>query len=289
MNNKSINKEQTDTAPDNLIKKIISLFSREPADRQALITLLRNSETRDLLNHDALSMIEGALQISEMQARDIMVPRVQMVVVKHDLTPEDILATVVEARHSRFPVVGDNTDEVLGILLAKDLLRYFSMQTNFNIKDMMRTAIHIPESKRLNILLREFRSSRNHMAVVIDEYSVLSGLITMEDIIEKIVGNIEDEHDIEEEDYITLYVRDRYTVRALTPIEEFNKYFKTDLADEEYDTIGGLLLKSFGHVPQKGETIEFAGFKVKILRADKKRIRLIRLSRGPSPNNEENN
>ncbi len=263
-----------------LLKKIAALFSTERADRHDLIELLRESETRNLLDHDALTMIEGALQVSEMQVRDIMIPRVQMIVVKYDADPEDILATVVESGHSRFPVVGGDTDEISGILLAKDLLNYFSDQENddFNIKDMMRRAIYVPESKRLNVLLREFRSNRNHMAIVVDEYSGVAGLVTMEDVIEEIVGEIEDEHDIDDEDQIKPHGRNRYTVKALTPIEEFNEFFGTRLSDEEFDTVGGLTLKAFGHVPKRGESIEFEGFNVKVLRSDKRRIHLMRMN-----------
>ena len=262
------------------MQKITALFSSKPADRHDLIELLRESETRNLLDYDALTMIEGALQVSEMQVRDIMVPRVQMIVVKNDADPEDILATVVESGHSRFPVVGGDTNEITGILMAKDLLNYFSDQENseFNIKDMMRRAIYVPESKRLNVLLREFRSNRNHMAIVIDEYSGVAGLVTMEDVIEEIVGEIVDEHDIDDEDQIKPHGRNRYTVKALTPIEEFNDFFDTQLSDEEFDTVGGLALKAFGHVPKRGESIEFEGFNVKVLRSDKRRIHLMRMN-----------
>ncbi len=264
----------------NILQKIISIFSSEPEDRHELIELLRESETRNLLDHDALTMIEGALQVSEMQVRDIMIPRVQMIVIKNDADPEDILATVVESGHSRFPVIGDDTDEITGILLAKDLLNFFSDRENteFNIKDMMRRASYVPESKRLNVLLREFRSIRNHMAIVVDEYSGVAGLVTMEDVIEEIVGEIEDEHDIDNENYIKPHERNRYTVKAITPIDEFNEFFNTDLSDDEYDTIGGLTLKAFGHVPKRGENIELEGFNVKVLRADKRRIHLMRMN-----------
>lgn len=275
-----MSKNQSDNRRLNFLQKITALFSSKPADRYDLLELLRESETRNLLNHDALTMIEGALQVSEMQVRDIMVPRVQMIVVKNDADPEDILATVVESGHSRFPVVGEDTDEITGILMAKDLLNYFSDQENseFNIKDMMRRAIYVPESKRLNVLLREFRSNRNHMAIVIDEYSGVAGLVTMEDVIEEIVGEIVDEHDIDDEDQIKPHGRNRYTVKALTPIEEFNEFFDTQLSDEEFDTVGGLALKAFGHVPKRGESIEFEGFNVKVLRSDKRRIHLMRMN-----------
>ena len=260
---------------------LISLFKHEPRSQDQLIDILRDSEKRNLLDPDALAMIEGALQVSDMQVRDIMIPRVQMIMVKNSAEPKDILNVVLESGHSRFPVIGDDADEILGILMAKDLLAYYanSEQEKFNIKDLMRPAIFVPESKRLNILLREFRSSRNHMAIVVDEYSCISGLVTIEDVIEEIVGDIEDEHDIDEEDYIKPYGRNRYTVSALTPIDEFNEYFQTGLSDEEYDTIGGLILSAFGQVPKRGDLLEFAGFNVKILRADKRRIYLMRMTR----------
>ncbi len=262
-------------------QKILSLFSSKPEDRQALIELLRESETRSLLELDALTMIEGVLQVSEMQVRDIMIPRVQMIVIKNDASPEDILAAVVESGHSRFPVIGDDTDEITGILLAKDLLAYFSDKENseFNIKDMMRRAFFVPESKRLNILLREFRSNRNHMAIIVDEYSGVAGLVTMEDVIEEIVGEIEDEHDIDNEEHIRPHGRNRYTIKALTPINEFDNFFNTEFSGDEYDTIGGLILKAFGHVPRRGESIELGSFNIKVLRADKRRIRLIRINK----------
>jgi magnesium and cobalt transporter len=213
-----------------------------------------------------------------------------MVVVKYDAPLKQILKIAIESGHSRFPVVGDDPNEVDGILLAKDLLGYFSStgDREFEIKDIMRPAIFVPESKRLNVLLREFRISRNHMAIVVDEYSNVAGLVTIEDIIEEIVGDIEDEHDIAEEHYIRQHGRNRYTVQALTPIDEFNEYFKASLSSAEYDTIGGLVLKAFGHLPKRGETIDLSGFHIKVLRADKRRIHLLRVMRHePALNPEE--
>jgi len=276
-----MSKNTPDKRQLSLLQKILSLFSSEPEDRHELVELLRESETRNLLDHDALTMIEGALQVSEMQVRDIMIPRVQMIVIKNDADPEDILATVVESGHSRFPVIGSDADEITGILLAKDLLNYFSDNENneFNIKDMMRRAFYVPESKRLNVLLRELRSNRNHMAIVVDEYSGVAGLVTMEDVIEEIVGEIEDEHDIDDEEYIKPHGRNRYTVKALTPIDEFNEFFGTQISDNEYDTLGGLTLKAFAHVPKRGESIEFEGFNIKVLRADKRRVHLMRVNK----------
>ena len=260
------------------LKSFFNLFSNEPEDRDALIEILRNSEHRNLLDADALLMIEGALHVSEIQVRDIMIPRVQMIIIKYDAAPEDILSVVVESGHSRFPVIGDNNDEIVGILLAKDLLHYFSNpKKDFDIKDMMRATVFIPESKRLNVLLREFRTSRNHMAIVIDG---VAGLVTIEDVIEEIIGEIEDEHDFEEDETnINTHDNDRYTVKALTTIDEFNDYFKTIINVDEYETIGGLVINAFGHLPKRGETVNFMSFNVKVLRADKRRVRLLLFTR----------
>jgi hemolysin (HlyC) family protein len=263
------------------LKRFASIFSHEPADRDALIEILRDSEHRKILDPDALLMIEGALHVSEIQVRDIMVPRVQMTVIDNNAEPEEILSTVVESGHSRFPVVGDTNDEIVGILLAKDLLNYYANpDKDFDIKDVMRATVYIPESKRLNVLLREFRTSRNHMAIVIDEYTGVAGLVTIEDVIEEIIGEIEDEHDLEEDETnINKHDNDRYTVKALTSIEEFNDYFNSEIEDDEYDTIGGLVINAFGHLPKRGETIDFEGFNIKVLRADKRRVNLFLFTR----------
>jgi magnesium and cobalt transporter len=266
------------------LNRLLGLFSREPQDRQALIEILRGSEHRNLLDPDVLLILEGALHVSDLQARDIMVPRVQMDVVREDAGVQEIIRIVVESGHSRFPVVGNDASDVRGILLAKDLLACFSESgmENFDIKDVMRPAIFIPESKRLNILLREFRASRTHMAVVVDEYGV-AGVVTIEDVIEEIVGDIADEHDLDEEENIRQHGRNRYTVQAITPIGEFNEFFRTELDDDEYDTIGGLIVSAFGHVPARGESIVFHGFNVRVLRADKRRVLLLRFERAEKP------
>lgn len=263
------------------LKRFASLFSREPEDRNALIEILRDSEHRNILDPDALLMIEGALHVSEIQVRDIMVPRVQMIVIENDAEPEDILSVVVESGHSRFPVVGESNDEIVGILLAKDLLNYYANpDKEFDIKDIMRVTVFIPESKRLNVLLREFRTSRNHMAIVIDEYTGVAGLVTIEDVIEEIIGEIEDEHDLEEdEENINSHENERYTIKALTPIEEFNDYFNTEIDDDEFDTVGGLVINTFGHLPKRGETIDYMGFNIKVIRADKRRVHQILFTR----------
>ncbi len=263
------------------LKRFASLFSREPEDRDALIEILRKSEHRKLLDPDALLMIEGALHVSEIQVRDIMVPRVQMIVIENNAEPEDIISVVVESGHSRFPVVGDSNDEILGILLAKDLLNYYANpDKDFDIKDVMRATVFIPESKRLNVLLREFRTSRNHMAIVIDEYTGVAGLVTIEDVIEEIIGEIEDEHDLEEEEEnINLHENNRYTIKALTSIEEFNDYFNMEVNDDEYDTVGGLVINTFGHLPKRGESIDYYDFNIKVIRADKRRVHQLLFTR----------
>jgi len=262
------------------LDKLGQALLKEPKDREQLTELLRNAQQRNLLDPDALSMIEGVLGVSEMQVRDIMIPRTQMVVVNFDVAPEEFLPVIVESAHSRFPVIGDNRDEVVGILLAKDLLTYFAAREreNFNIRDILRPAVFIPESKRLNVLLREFRASRNHMAMVVDEYGGISGLITIEDVLEQIVGDIEDEHDIEEDTFIIKHSDTRYTAKALTPIEEFNEAFAAGFNDDEFDTIGGLLTQAFGRVPKRGEIKTIDRFKFKVLRADSRRILLLQVT-----------
>ena len=268
--------------------ELVRIIKREPKTQQALIDVLRNAEKRNLLDPDVLLMIEGALNVADFQVRDAMVAKANMISVNINSEISSIITKVIECGHSRFPVTGDDINDVLGILLAKDLLGYLASpdEQEFDIKDMMRPAVFIPESKRLKILLRDFRINRNHMAIVVDEYGV-TGLITIEDVIEEIVGEIEDEHDIDEEENIFLHGKDRYTVKAITPIEEFNNHFNTTLSDEEYDTIGGLIIKTFGHLPSKGETTDFAGFNVNVLRADRRRLQLLRFEKLPAVSNED--
>lgn len=275
-----MSKDQSANGSASWSDQLRKFLTREPKDRQDLIEILRKSEDRNLLDPDVLIMIEGALHVSDLRVSDIMVPKVQMTVIQNDASLEDIIQTVVDSGHSRFPVIGDDANDVLGILLAKDLLLYFANAENeeFYIKDAMRSAVFIPESKRLNVLLRDFRSKRNHMAIVVDEYGV-TGLVTIEDVLEEIVGEIEDETDIDEDENITLHGKNRYTVKALTPIEEFNKIFNTALSDDEYDTIGGLVIDAFGHLPIRGETIEFAGFNIKVLKSDQRRIQLLKFAK----------
>ncbi|MDH3414377.1 MAG: CBS domain-containing protein [Gammaproteobacteria bacterium] len=263
--------------------RISQALSSEPQDREELVRLLRDAEKRNLIDVEALSMIEGALQVGEMQVRDIMIPRAQMVVVQEDVPPEEFVTEVIDSGHSRFPVIGDSRDEVRGILLAKDLLAYFAKDTSetrdsFDMDDAMRPAVFIPESKRLNVLLKEFRQSRNHMAIVVDEYGGVAGLVTIEDVLEQIVGEIDDEHDTEVGQDIRRLGNGEFVIKARTPIEDFNEYFNTSFSDEQFDTIGGLVIKSLGHLPKRGESGEIGGMHFRVLRADKRRVHLLRVT-----------
>jgi len=262
------------------LDKLSQALLGEPRDRQQLIDILRESQQRHLLDVDALAMIEGVLEVSEMQVRDIMIPRAQMVVVERDAQLKDILPILTQSAHSRFPVVGDSKDEVIGILMAKDLLTYFlnGRDQTFNVRDILRPVVFIPESKRLNVLLNEFRSSRNHMAIVVDEYGGAAGLVTIEDVLEQIVGEIIDEHDIDEGSYIMKHSDANYTLKALLPIEDFNEYFGADFSDEEFDTIGGLVMNAFGHLPKRGELLDIGSYRFKVLHADSRRIHLLHLT-----------
>ena len=258
---------------------------REPANNEQLIELLRTAQGKDLFDADALAMIEGVLQVDDMQVRDIMIPRSQVVMLDRDAIPDVLLSTIVESGHSRFPVIGESRNEVVGILLAKDLLLYAyeRMDDRLNIRDILRPAIFIPESKRLNVLLKEFRSSRNHMARVVDEYGGVAGMVTIEDVLEQIVGEIEDEHDVEEEDIIRKHSEVHYTIKALTPVEDFNEYLNTDLPDDEFDTIGGLVVHQIGHLPKRGERVVMGNLLFKVLRADSRRIHMLQLTVLPRP------
>jgi magnesium and cobalt transporter len=263
-----------------LIKRLGALLMREPEDREQLIGLLRSSYERNLLDADALAMIEGVLQVSEMQARDIMVPRSQMDVIDVTESPDRFIPLVIQTGHSRFPVFGENKDDVIGILLAKDLLRFYAGEEEFNVRDMLRPAVFIPESKRLNVLLKEFRKNRNHMAIVVDEYGGAAGLVTIEDVIEQIVGDIEDEYDFEDvEDNIVPEKGGQFRVKALTEVADFNAAFGTDYSDEEFDTVGGLVTSRFGHVPKRGEQVSFDNLTFKVLRADSRRLHLLQVAK----------
>ena len=269
-----------DPRPPSWIDKIAQFFSDEPTDTKILLELLRNAEQDRVLDSEALSIIEGALQVSNMQVRDIMIPRSQMVSIKAEATLEDILPQIIASAHSRYPVIGDSPDEILGILLAKDLLPQILAPDNdtFKVTDMLRTTMVVPESKRLNILLREFREKHNHMAIVIDEYGGVAGLVTIEDVLEEIVGEIEDETDTEADRFIHVIGDQLFMVNALTPIEEFNTFFESECSDEEFDTIGGLVIHAFGHMPAPHEFTIIDGFKFEVVKADQRKIYSLHVS-----------
>ena len=263
------------------LERIGQALQGELKDRDQLMDVLLEAQQNNLMDVDALAMIEGVLQVSEMQVRDIMVPRSQMVIIERDADPQAILKTVIESAHSRFPAVGDNKDEVIGTLLAKDLLPYFiqSEDVRINIRDILRPAVIIPESKRLNVLLKDFRSNRNHMAIVVDEYGGVSGLVTIEDVLEQIVGEIEDEHDFAEDTYILDHSETQATVKAITPIDDFNEHFQAEFSDDEFDTVGGLVMNAFGHMPKRGEVTELGLFRFKILRSSNRQLHLLEVTR----------
>ncbi|MGV8712658.1 MAG: HlyC/CorC family transporter [Nitrosomonas sp.] len=262
------------------LERLSALLIREPEDREQLITVLHSAFERNLLDSDALSMIEGVMQVSEMQARDIMVPRSQMDVVDISEKPEKFIPFVIEAAHSRFPVTEGSEDEIIGILLAKDLLRYYADPDEFNIRDMLRPAVFIPESKRLNVLLKDFRSNRNHMAIIVNEYGGIAGLVTIEDVLEQIVGDIEDEYDFnEEEDNIVMQADGSYRVKAITEIDGFNETFGAQFPDDDYDTIGGLVLNKFGRLPKRDESVVIDHFKFTIQRADSRRLHMLKVEK----------
>lgn len=253
------------------------MLGGEPQDKEQLIELLKDARQRELLDTDALSMIEGVLQVSDLRVRDIMIPRAEMVSLRRDDPLDKILQIAVKSAHSRFPVTGDDKGEVVGILLAKDLLA-FCMENSrraFNIRDLLRSAVFVPESKRLNVLLKEFRSSRNHMAIVVDEYGNAAGLVTIEDVLEQIVGEIDDEHDYDEGSGIFRRGDNLFSAKARTAIEDFNEYFGSDFSDEELNTIGGLVVNAFGHLPKRGEAVELGRFRFTVVRADSRRVHML--------------
>ncbi|WP_339516482.1 HlyC/CorC family transporter [Pseudomonas sp. RL_15y_Pfl2_60] len=262
------------------LNKLTQAFAHEPKNRQELLEVLREAHQNKLLDSEALAIVEGAIQVADLQVRDIMVPRSQMISIKATQTPKEFLPSIIEAAHSRYPVVGESLDDVIGILLAKDLLPLILQeeQQSFNIKDLLRPATFVPESKRLNVLLREFRANHNHMAVVIDEYGGVAGLVTIEDVLEQIVGDIEDEHDVEEDSYVKPLPSGDFLVKALTPIDNFNEAFGTEFSDDEFDTVGGLVMSAFGHLPKRNEVTEIGGFRFRILNADSRRVHLLRLT-----------
>jgi magnesium and cobalt transporter len=262
-----------DQSRPSLLERLSALLMREPGDRSELTQLLRSAYSRNLLDADALSIIEGALTVSEMAVRDIMVPRAQVDFIDINEPVEKFVKQVIATAHSRFPVIDQNRDDVIGVLLAKDLLRFYAGEEEFNVREMLRPAVFVPEAKRLNVLLREFRASRNHMAIVLDEYGGVAGLVTIEDVLEQIVGDIEDEYDFDEaSDNILPEPGGRHRVKAITQIADFNAAFGTRLPEEGADTIGGYLIKHLGRLPKRGESVVIEGLRFQVLRADSRRV-----------------
>ena len=259
------------------MERLGQIMGGEPQDREDLLGILREAEEKHLLDKYALKMLEGVLQVSEQQARDVMVPRKKMIVLKKDASLEEIYPIVIEYGHSRFPVISEDKSEVVGILLAKDLLAFAIDRKDIKVEALMRTATVVPESKRLNVLLKEFRTKRSHMAIVVDEYGAVAGIVTIEDVLEQIVGEIEDEHDYADEEYITKRNDKEYIIQALTPLEDFNEYFKADFDTEEFDTIGGFIVGRLEHMPKKGEKVEQDQFRFEVLRADGRQVHLLKL------------
>lgn len=260
------------------VEKISHLLTGEPQDLEDLKEILREARENELLDTDALAMIEGVLQVSQMRVRDIMIPRIQMVAVPQESPLEDIFPLVIEFCHSRYPVIEDDRSKVVGVLLAKDLLTHVLQDKSMTVQQIMRPACVVPESKRLNVLLKELRTNGNHMAIVVDEYGQAAGLVTIEDILEQIVGDIEDEHD-DHEDHGYIFKRNEheFIIKALTPIDEFDEYFSTHLATDEYDTVGGFIVSQLEHMPKKGESLVVNDLRFEVLRADNRRVHLIKL------------
>jgi magnesium and cobalt transporter len=276
-----MNDERSESSHKSWLERLGLALMGEPKDRDELMNMLRDAQQRELLDTDALTMMEGVMKVSELQVRDVMIPRAQMVVLEHDWSLERLIAAIVESGHSRLPVIDENKDNVIGVLIVKDLLAHaFDPREDFDLRVLLRPAKFIPESKRLNVLLKEFRSNRLHMAIVVDEYGGVAGLITIEDVLEEIVGEIDDEHDTDDE---TAFIRpqgEAFIVRALTPVEDFNQYFQADLSDERADTIGGLVMMELGRLPKGGETVNLGRFHFQVLRADNRRIHLLEMTSG---------
>ena len=272
-------RSNSDSGEKTWIEKIAAIFSSEPKTRQELSEVMDLARDNELIDDDAQSIIEGALQVADMQVRDIMVQRSQMKVIKAGGSLQEILPQIIDSAHSRYPVIGESPDDILGILLVKDLLPQILIadKDNFNVENLLRTCNVVPESKRLNILLREFRQNRNHMALVIDEYGSVAGLVTIEDVLEEIVGEIEDETDIEIDAFIRKLDTGDYMVKALTPIDDFNDEFGVDFSDDEFDTIGGLVMQQFGYLPSPDETAIMQGFEFKVIGADQRKIESLRV------------
>ena len=281
---KDKDKERDTGTSGRWLRKLSRKMAGEAQDRGEVIEYLREATLRGVIEGDALPMLEGVLAVSDIQVRDIMVPRAQMSVLNRGDESESLLKTVIESGHSRFPVMDEDREKIVGVLLAKDLLRLAAHHhadgegVQFDIKEFMRPAVFVPESKRLNVLLREFRRSRVHMAIVADEYGGVAGLVTIEDVIEQIVGDIDDEHDVDEDVNIRRDGERQYIVRGQTPIDEFNEYFQTELSDDEFDTVAGLVMKQLGRLPRRGETLQLADCELKVMRFDRRRVDTLRLT-----------
>ena len=262
------------------LEKLTQAFVHEPKTRQDLLDILREAHQNKLLDNEALAIVEGAIQVADLQVRDIMVPRSQVISIRADQSPREFLPAVISAAHSRYPVVGESLDEIIGVLLAKDLLPLIlrEEQHGFDIKELLRPATFVPESKRLNVLLREFRANHNHMAIVIDEYGGVAGLVTIEDVLEQIVGDIEDEHDVEEDSYIKPLPSGDFIVKAQTPLDSFNEFFESEFPEETFENVGGLVVNAFGHLPKRNEVTEIGGYRFRILTADSQNIHLLRMT-----------
>ncbi|HLT04118.1 MAG TPA: transporter associated domain-containing protein [Pseudomonas sp.] len=262
------------------LERITQAFVHEPRNREELLEVLQDAHENHLLDRQALSIVEGAIQVADLQVRDIMVPRSQMVSIRAEQTPREFLPMIIEAAHSRYPVIGEGPDDVLGILLAKDLLPLMLQDPDqpFDIRPLLRPATFVPESKRLNVLLKEFRSTRNHMALVIDEYGGVAGLVTIEDVLEQIVGDIEDEHDVEEDSYIKPLPSGDFIVKAMTPLDSFNEFFESEFPEETFENVGGLVVNAFGHLPKRNEVTEIGGYRFRILTADSQNVHLLRMT-----------
>ena len=280
----SSDRTSSGSRPKSWLDRLFSRFGSEPRDKTELVELLREARSRALFDTEALTMMEGVLQVSDLRVRDIMIPRAQMSVVRRDDPLEAVIASVIESAHSRLPVIGEDRGEVVGILLAKDLLQFCGDRgQRFSMRDVLRSAVFVPESKRLNVLLKEFRASRNHMAIVVDEYGAAAGLVTIEDVLEQIVGEIEDEHDFDEGAFILKRSEREYTVKAHTDIEEFNDFFGTDFDDSDFDTLGGLVINRMGRVPKRGERVDMGGLRFHVLRSDSRTVRLLNVERLEAP------
>ncbi|ALZ83657.1 MULTISPECIES: HlyC/CorC family transporter [Pseudomonas] len=275
-----MNEDRSGNGHRSWLERIVQAFAHEPKSRQELLELLREAHENKVLDSEALSIVEGAISVADLQVRDIMVPRSQIISIRAHQTPAEFLPAVIEAAHSRYPVIGDGPDDVLGLLLAKDLLPLLLLdhELPFDLKAVLRPATFVPESKRLNVLLREFRSTHSHMAIVVDEYGGVAGLVTIEDVLEQIVGEIEDEHDVEEESFIKSLPNGDFVVKALTPIETLNETLETRFADTDADTAGGLVMNRLGHLPKRNEETVIDDFRFRVLNADGRRIHLLRVT-----------